>query len=285
MKGVILAGGKGERLKPFTNSLPKPMIPLLNKPLLEYNLELLKKQGIYEVILTVCYKKETIIEYFGDGSRFGMHLSYIEEKDPLGTAGSLFRHRELFQEPAVVISGDSLTNLSLEQAIRFHNANQALFTLAAVEKKSVEGLGICLTDDSGRLIDFCEKPSKEHIFSYLVNTGIYIIEPELFQRYPFFGKVDFAKELFPLLMKDHQRIFVYQTDAYWQDVGTPFQYWMAERHLRKGIPGVRTPVQPALLPAGGFYSHFFQRFHLAYTLSSNCPSAQSRQRLLKTHEQ
>ncbi|WP_338750105.1 nucleotidyltransferase family protein [Bacillus sp. FJAT-52991] len=285
MKGVILAGGRGERLKPLTDWLPKPMVPLLNKPLLEYNLELFKKQGITDVTLTVCYKKESIKQHIGDGSRFGVNVTYIEEKAPLGTAGSLFRHADRFQETFVVLSGDALTNISLEAAIQFHHSKQALLTLVAVEVERPEDFGICLINEEGRLVSFLEKPEKEQIFSSIVNTGIYIIEPEIFERYHFNGEVDFAKDLFPVILKDCERIFVYRSEAYWQDIGNPYQHWLAEKRLKHGISGIASARKPPIAQISNYSTQFLKRFHLHDALSTSWTERNNRQWTIKTTEQ
>lgn len=285
MKGVILAGGRGERLKPLTDWSPKPMVPLLNKPLLEYNLELFKKQGITDLTLTVCYKKESIKQHIGDGSRFGVNVTYIEEKNPLGTAGSLFQHADCFKETFVVLSGDALTNISLEEAIRFHRSKQALLTLVAVEVERPEEFGICLTNEEGRLLAFFEKPEKEQVFSHIVNTGIYIIEPEIFERYHFRGKVDFAKDLFPVILKDCERVFVYRSEAYWQDIGNVYQHWLAEKKLKSGISGIVSAPTPAVAQITHYSTQFLKRFHLRNTLSTSWTDKNNRQWAIKTTEQ
>ncbi|WP_100402342.1 nucleotidyltransferase family protein [Bacillus sp. FJAT-42315] len=285
MKGVILAGGRGERLKPLTDWSPKPMVPLLNKPLLEYNLELFKKQGITDLTLTVCYKKESIKQHIGDGSRFGVNVTYIEEKDPLGTAGSLFQHADRFKETFVVLSGDALTNISLEEAIRFHRSKQALLTLVAVEVERPEEFGICLTNEEGRLLSFLEKPEKEQVFSHVVNTGIYIIEPEVLERYHFSGKVDFAKDLFPVILKDCERVFVYRSEAYWQDIGNVYQHWLAEKRLKSGISGIVSTPTPSVAQITHYSTQFLKRFHFRNTLSASWTNKNNRQWAIKTREQ
>ncbi|WP_203361750.1 nucleotidyltransferase family protein [Bacillus sp. REN10] len=285
MKGVILAGGRGERLRPLTDWSPKPMVPLLNKPLLEYNLELFRKQGITDVTLTVCYKKESIKHHVGDGSLFGVNVTYIEENDPLGTAGSLFQHANRFQETFVVLSGDALTNVSLEEAIRFHKSKGALLTLVAVEVEHPEDFGICLVNEEGRLLSFLEKPTKEQIFSKVVNTGIYIMEPEVFQRYSFKGKVDFAKDLFPVILKDSENIFVYRSDAYWQDIGNPYQYWLAEKRLKHGIAGIDCTRKPPIVQISDYSTQLLKRFHLRDALSASWTERNTHPWVMKTTEQ
>ncbi|MBM7650044.1 mannose-1-phosphate guanylyltransferase/phosphomannomutase [Bacillus ectoiniformans] len=268
MKGVILAGGRGRRLKPFTNFLPKPMIPLMDQPLLEYTLRLLKNEGIDDVTLTVCYKKEKIINHIGDGSQFDMNISYIEETNPLGTAGSLFYHSEEFQDTLVVISGDALTNISLRDAYHFHREKQALFTIVTVEVPDPEGLGICLTNHEGKLVSFLEKPAKNQIFSNKVNTGIYIINPELFRRYDFSGETDFAHDIFPALLKNNERVYVYHTHAYWQDIGTPLQYAIAQKRLKSGIAGINTIFKAPSIPFQNLSPGYLERFNFSHMYAS-----------------
>ncbi|MGF2617082.1 NTP transferase domain-containing protein [Rossellomorea vietnamensis] len=234
MKGVILAGGRGTRLKPYTLSVPKPMVTIMNKPILEYNIDLLKANGISSIMITTCYKAEKISEYFGDGRKLGVNITYLQEELPLGTAGGVFNSRDYLDEPFVVLSGDAFTSLSLRHAIQFHQENAAALTIVGKELVSPRGYGICKTDREGRLIEFVEKPHVGQIDSNLVNTGIYIIEPELLKKYRFEGYTDFSKDVFPSLLAEKEDIFVFRTDDYWRDIGNPEQYKLAREEFLTG---------------------------------------------------
>ncbi|MGM0844246.1 MAG: sugar phosphate nucleotidyltransferase [Bacillota bacterium] len=234
MKGVILAGGRGTRLKPYTLSVPKPMVTIMNKPILEYNIALLKANGISSIMITTCYKAEKISEYFGNGSKLGVDLTYFHEELPLGTAGGVFEASGFLDESFVVISGDAFTSLSLHEAISFHQRNDSAFTIVGKEMENPKGYGICKTDRNGRLIEFIEKPSSEQIDSNLVNTGIYIIEPELLRKYHFKGFTDFSRDVFPHMLDEKEEMFVFRTEGYWRDIGTPEQYKLAREEFLTG---------------------------------------------------
>jgi NDP-sugar pyrophosphorylase family protein len=238
MIGVLLAGGRGKRLRPITDHIPKPMVPLLNKLLLDYNLNVFKMNDIRRVFMTVCYKKEIIKQYAGDGKEAGMDIKYIEEMTPLGTAGGLFASRDLFDETVAVLSGDALTNVPLRDVYAFHKENKARVTIVITPSERPEQYGVCLADQEGRLLSILEKPDKLRLLTNQVSTGIYLIEPSLFSDYAFSGEVDFAKDVFPALIANEEPVFVYETNAYWQDIGTLRQYALAEKRLKRGIQGI-----------------------------------------------
>ncbi len=243
MIGVLLAGGRGKRLRPLTDRIPKPMVPLLNKPLLDYNLNLFRMNGIRHIFMTVCYKKEVIQEYAGHGQDAGLEIRYIEEQTPLGTAGSLFSSSSLIDETAAILSGDALTNISLRQVYKYHKAKKARVTIVTTPSENPEQFGVCLSDQKGRLLSILEKPEKANLLTNQVSTGIYLIEPSLFSEYKFQGEVDFAKNVFPALIANNEPIFVYETNAYWQDIGTFRQYTLAEKRLKRGIPGINSMLK------------------------------------------
>ncbi|OLN23360.1 hypothetical protein BTO30_05185 [Domibacillus antri] len=238
MIGVLLAGGRGKRLRPMTDHIPKPLVPLLNRPLLDYNLNVFKVNGIRRIFMTVCYKKEIIKQYAGTGKEAGMDIQYIEEITPLGTAGSLFASNELFEETIAVLSGDALTNVPLRDVYAFHQAKKARVTIVTAPSESPEQFGVCLADRESRLLSILEKPDEPRLLTNQVSTGIYLIESSLFSDYAFRGEVDFAKDVFPALLANGEPVFVYETNAYWQDIGTIRQYTLAEKRLKRGIPGI-----------------------------------------------
>ncbi|WII36417.1 sugar phosphate nucleotidyltransferase [Paenibacillus thiaminolyticus] len=224
MKAVIMAGGKGTRLRPLTLHTPKPMVPLLNRPCMEYALDLLRSCDIYEIGVTVQYLPEVIRNYFGDGSDFGVKLHYFEEESPLGTAGSVKHAASFLDETFLVISGDALTDFNLRDAIEFHRQKQAIATMVMARVASPLEYGVVMTDDDGRVTRFLEKPGWSEVFSDTVNTGIYIMEPELLERVPDGVSYDFSLQLFPQLLEEGLPLFGYAAEGYWSDIGTLQQY-------------------------------------------------------------
>jgi NDP-sugar pyrophosphorylase family protein len=232
MKAVILAGGEGKRLRPYTLSIAKPMVPILNKPIMEYSINLLRSYGIKDIFVTTCYKRESIKKYFRNGNDFGVNITYLDEKEPLGTAGGIFLAKGLLNEPFIVLSGDTFTNIDIDKVINFHLKHKSLLTLVSKEVENPKQFGVCFTDYNRKLIDFVEKP--ERWIGNEINTGIYIVDPLLFHKYPSEGVVDFSKDLFPQLIENNENVYVFKTDAYWRDIGNPDQYKMAREDLLKG---------------------------------------------------
>ncbi|MFW5780691.1 MAG: nucleotidyltransferase family protein [Bacillota bacterium] len=219
MKAVIMAGGKGTRLKPLTNDIPKPMIKIIDKPVMEHIINLLRDHNITEIGVTLGHLSQQIIDYFGDGSQFGVELRYFIEDEPLGTAGSVKSAQNFVSEDFLVISGDAFTNMNLSKAIRYHFAKDSIFTLIAQPHPHPEGLGTLEIDYNNKVIDFVEKP--EEIKPSLINTGIYIINKRLLNIIPE-GFYDFGKQLLPSLIG---KIFAYVTYDYWSDIGTLSSYY------------------------------------------------------------
>ena len=225
MKAVIMAGGYGTRLLPLTKNEPKPMIKLIDKPVLEYVLELLKKHGITEAGLTLGYLPEKITDYFGDGSRFGMKLTYFYENTPLGTAGSVKSTRNFVDDDFLVISGDCYTEIDLTKAIQFHYALNSPFTIVAQPHANPVGLGVLETDINHRVVSFVEKP--ETVKPGLINTGIYVIKKETLKYIPD-GFYDFGKQLIPRLVG---KIYACVDYSYWSDIGTLQSYYATNAKL------------------------------------------------------
>ncbi|MCD8502236.1 MAG: NTP transferase domain-containing protein [Bacillaceae bacterium] len=242
MKGVIMAGGKGTRLRPLTCNIPKPMVPLIHKPVMEYSIDLLKKYGITEIAVTLQYLPEVIKDYFGDGSKFGVKLHYFEETQPLGTAGSIKNAESFLDETFVVISGDALTDFDLQKGIDYHNEKGSLTTIFMKQVDCPLEYGVIMINEDGEIIRFLEKPSWNEVFSDTVNTGIYIIEPEVFQYLEKDIATDFSKDLFPLLMKDKKPLFGFHAEGYWSDVGglasyRQTQFDMLDKKVNCILPG------------------------------------------------
>ncbi|RKD24960.1 hypothetical protein BEP19_03745 [Ammoniphilus oxalaticus] len=220
MKAIILAGGKGTRLRPLTTHLPKPMVPLLNRPCMEYSIMLLRKHGITDIGVTVQYLGDEIKDYFGDGSKWGVNIHYFDENEPLGTAGGVKNAESFLDERFLVISGDALTDFNLTQAIEFHEQNEAMVTMLMKEVDDPTQYGVIETDTSGRITRFLEKPTWNQVFSHTVNTGIYILEPAIFSYYERNQKFDFSKDLFPMLLAANERLYGINLDGYWSDIGS-----------------------------------------------------------------
>ncbi|MBO7745897.1 NTP transferase domain-containing protein [Paenibacillus sp. MWE-103] len=234
MKAVIMAGGKGTRLRPLTSNTPKPMVPLLDRPVMEYTIELLKKHGIADIAVTVQYIPEAIRQYFGDGSDFGVRLHYFEEHSPLGTAGSVKNAEAFLDETFIVISGDALTDFDLTRAIAYHREKEAVATLVLTQVDSPLEFGVVMTDPAGRIVRFLEKPSWGEVFSDTVNTGIYILDTEIFGYMESGREVDFSKDLFPALMKRGRPMYGYVAEGYWSDIGNLGQYRQTQFDMLEG---------------------------------------------------
>ncbi|WP_193198848.1 mannose-1-phosphate guanyltransferase [Nostoc sp. MG11] len=220
MRAVLMAGGSGTRLRPLTCDLPKPMVPILNRPIAEHIINLLKRHQITEVIATLHYLPDVLRDYFQDGGDFGVQMTYaVEEDQPLGTAGCVKNIAELLDETFLVISGDSITDFDLTAAIEFHKQKQSKATLILTRVPNPIEFGVVITDEQSRIRRFLEKPSTSEIFSDTVNTGTYILEPEVLEYLPANTESDFSKDLFPLLLAKDEPMYGYIAEGYWCDVG------------------------------------------------------------------
>jgi mannose-1-phosphate guanylyltransferase/phosphomannomutase len=231
MKAVVMAGGEGSRLRPLTLGRPKPMAPLVNKPVIAHILALLKKHGITEVVITVQYMADMIQRYFGDGQGLGMKLYYSVEDVPLGTAGSVKNAQSFLDEPFIVISGDALTDIDLGKLIAFHQKKKAKVTITLYRVPDPLEYGVVIAEENGRIQRFLEKPGWSEVISDTVNTGIYVIEPEVLDYFDA-GKVfDFSQNLFPLMMRKGDPLYGYVADGYWTDVGNLQEYLRASADI------------------------------------------------------
>ena len=220
MRAVLMAGGSGTRLRPLTCDLPKPMVPILNRPIAEHIINLLKRHHITEVVATLHYLPDVLRDYFQDGNDFGVQMTYaVEEDQPLGTAGCVKNIAELLDETFLVISGDSITDFDLTAAIEFHKQKKSKATLILTRVPNPIEFGVVITDEEHRIRRFLEKPSTSEIFSDTVNTGTYILEPEVLEYLPSNVECDFSKDLFPLLLDKDEPMYGYVADGYWCDVG------------------------------------------------------------------
>jgi mannose-1-phosphate guanylyltransferase / phosphomannomutase len=234
MKAVIMAGGEGTRLRPQTSNLPKPMLPLVGRPMMEHIISLLRRHGITDIVVTVAFLPNAIRSYFGNGSELGVRMVYATEETPLGTAGSVRNAREELTERFLVISGDVLTDINLTSLIEFHEKNSALATLALCAVENPLEFGIVITREDGSIERFLEKPGWGQVFSDTINTGIYVLEPEIFDVIPEGRAVDFSSEVFPTVLEAGAPLFGYVADGYWEDVGTTAAYLKAHEDILDG---------------------------------------------------
>ena len=224
MKAVIMAGGFGTRLRPLTCNTPKPMVPVMNKPMMHHIVSLLKKHGITDIIATLFYQPEAITSYFSDGSRMGVNMTYVRAEADYGTAGSVRNALQGIRERVLIISGDVLTDFDLGDAVQFHEANKAKATLLLTRAKNPLQFGVVITNDDGTISRFLEKPSWGEVFSDTINTGIYILEPEVIDQIPFREEFDFSKDLFPMLLRQRAGLYGYTAEGYWRDIGNLNEY-------------------------------------------------------------
>jgi mannose-1-phosphate guanylyltransferase/phosphomannomutase len=244
MKAVVMAGGEGTRLRPLTSNQPKPMVPIVGKPCMEHILELLREHDLTEVIVTVAFLPQAIRGYFGDGEALGMQIGYSVEESPLGTAGSVRLATKQLDETFLVISGDALCDVDLGALIAFHKERGGAVTIGLKSVDNPLEFGIVVTDEEGRIERFLEKPSWGQVFSDTINTGIYVLEPEVLKHVPTDRPYDFSKELFPLLLEMGRPLYGFVMDGYWQDIGNLDQYRQAnfdalEENVRLNIPGIQ----------------------------------------------
>ena len=264
MKAMILAAGKGTRVRPITHTTPKPMIPIMQKPVMEFLLELLRQHGFNQIMVNVSHLSEEIENYFRDGQRFGVQIAYsfegrIEDGeligDALGSAGGLKKIQDFqpfFDDTFVVLCGDALIDLDLGEAVRRHKEKGAMASLITkrVPPDQVSSYGVVVSDPDGRVLSFQEKPSVEDAASDMINTGIYIFEPEVFDFIPSGEPFDIGSELFPKLVEAGAPFFALPMEFEWVDIGKVPDYWQAIRSVLQGdvrqvqVPGVE--VRPGI---------------------------------------
>ncbi|HZP73317.1 MAG TPA: sugar phosphate nucleotidyltransferase [Gaiellaceae bacterium] len=244
MKAVVMAGGEGTRLRPLTSNQPKPMVPIVGKPCMEHILELLRTHGLTDVIVTVAFLPQAIRSYFGDGTSLGVDIQYSVEESPLGTAGSVRLASDALDETFLVISGDALCDIDLKEIVQFHKQKGAAVTIGLKSVENPLEFGIVVTDEDGKVERFLEKPSWGQVFSDTINTGIYVLEPEVLRHVPTDRPYDFSKELFPLLLEMGRPIYGCVCEGYWQDIGNLDQYRQAnfdalDEKVRLNVPGLK----------------------------------------------
>ncbi len=241
MKAVVMAGGEGSRLRPLTSSMPKPLVPVAGRPIMEHILLHLRRHQLRDVVATVQYMGASIRNYFGDGSEQGVALTYSVEDSPLGTAGSVMLARQQLNEPFVVISGDSLTDIDLGAAARFHRERKAIATIVLKPVPNPLEYGVVVVDEGGAVQRFIEKPSWGEVISDLANTGIYILDPAVFDFFRPGEVTDWSGDVFPKLLKEGEHVFGWIADGYWEDVGSHTAYMKANFDCLEGKVKVQLP--------------------------------------------
>jgi mannose-1-phosphate guanylyltransferase len=246
MRAMVLAAGVGSRLEPLTNQVPKPMVPIANRPVMQHILSLLRKHGITEVISNLHYQADKIEEYFGDGSKFGMKMQFLVEKELTGDAGGVRACKQFFgDETFIVLMGDLLTDADLTKIIREHKQKKALASIAIKRMDDVTQFGVVVTNADGFITGFQEKPKKEEALSNHISTGIYILEPEVFNHIPPSGTYGFGRQLFPSLVQQGLPVLGVPIDEYyWSDVGTIGQYRQANYDALEGNVKVEVNGRP-----------------------------------------
>ncbi len=272
MKAVVMAGGEGTRLRPLTCNVPKPMMPVFDKPVMEYSLELLKKYGIRDVAVTLQYLPAAVQGYFQSGRDMGLNIRYFIEDKPLGTAGSVKNAEEFLDETFIVISGDALTDFPLDEAFEFHRYRGALATLVLTRVESPLEYGLVLTDREGSITRFLEKPSWGEVFSDTVNTGIYILEPEALQYVKPATQFDFSRDLFPYFLAQKKPLYGCILQGYWCDIGNVQQYRQVHFDILNGLVQVEITGERKGNVIVGEGSHIAPRVRLEGPLyiGANC---------------
>src|SRR3954452_25586230 len=244
MKAVILAGGEGTRLRPLTSNAPKPMMPVVNQPMMEHIVRLLAQHGFDDIVVTVAFLANHIRNYFGDGSEFGVRMRYATEESPLGTAGSVRNAIDELDETFLVIAGDVLTDIDLDTIVKDHRKHDAFASIGLKRVENPVEFGIVITRDDGTIERFLEKPTWGQVFSDTINTGIYVLEPGIFDFIPAGEAVDFSSDVFPAVLERGLPLYGHIVDGYWEDVGTVEAYRAAHEDILDGrvhvdLPGFR----------------------------------------------
>lgn len=242
MKAVILAGGKGTRLRPLTSELPKPMVPIMNRPVMEHIILLLKANGITDICVTLMFLPSKIRDYFQDGSRFGVHLTYLTEDTPLGTAGCIRPAAELFDETFLIISGDCMTDFQFAPALAFHRKAGATATLLTTRVSVPLDYGVVIANAEGHVTGFLEKPSWREVISDTINTGIYLFEPEILSLIPEGMPSDFSRDIFPQLLKMPGKLCAFPCEGYWNDIGSLDSYIHTHSDIFSGRMHIQRPI-------------------------------------------
>ena len=234
MKVVILVGGEATRLRPLTYNMPKAVVPVLNIPFLEHVVRYLSQHQIKDIILAQSRLAQSIENYFGDGSQFGVRLYYSIESTPLGTAGAVKNAEEYLDDAFLVLNGDIFTDLDITSMIGFHREKKAKATIVLTPVEDPTHYGLIETNDQNRITRFLEKPEPSQITTNMINAGTYVLEPEILSLIPAQTSVSIERETFPLLLECDEPVYAYPSDAYWIDIGTADKYFQLHRDLLTG---------------------------------------------------
>ena len=251
MRALILAGGEGTRLRPLTLSTPKPVAPLVDRPVLQHQLELLARAGIHEVIFSVAYRPERVEAVFGDGRSFGVHIRYVVEQTPLGTGGAVRNALELLDERTVVLNGDVLTDVDLSSIIRLHEAERVSATILLTTVPNPAAYGLVETDALGRVRRFLEKPRPDQITTNQINAGIYVLESAVLGLMAPGINLSIERYFFPALLERGDKVLGPVHPGYWIDIGTPEKYLQVHRDILNR----RLPVLLDGLPRANGFVH------------------------------
>jgi mannose-1-phosphate guanylyltransferase len=253
MKAVILAGGEGTRLRPLTLSTPKPVAPVVDRPFLRHQLDLLSRAGVHEVVFSVAYRPERVQAVFGDGSDFGMHIRYAVEDTPLGTGGAVRNALDHLDERTIVLNGDVLTDVDLGSVLERHRRASASATILLTPVPNPEAYGLVETDGSGRVRRFLEKPRPEQITTRNINAGIYVLETHVLELMPPGVNLSIERFFFPALLERGDVVLGPVHRGYWIDIGTPEKYLQVHRDILNrrfpvpldGVPRADGTVHPS----------------------------------------
>jgi NDP-sugar pyrophosphorylase family protein len=233
MQALILAGGEGTRLRPLTIYTPKPVVPIVNRPFLYYQLELLRRAGVKEITLSLSYQPNKIADIFGDGDK-DVKIHYTVEASPLGTAGAYKNAQEHLTETTVVFNGDVLTDINIADVVAYHREKNAAATIVLTPVENPSAYGLVETEPDGRVRRFLEKPKPEEITCNTINAGIYVLEPHILDYIPAGDKFSFEYQLFPAMLANNEPFYAYTMSDYWMDIGTPQRYLQANDDLING---------------------------------------------------
>jgi len=234
IKALILAGGKGARLRPLALHIPKPIVPLANIPFLFFQIDRIKRAEITEIILSLSYQPRKITDIFGDGMKYGVTMRYTHEDLPRGTAGAFKAAENLIDDTTMVLNGDILTDANLVDVLRYHREKKAEATIVIARVMNPAGYGLIETAADGRVARFTEKPPEDEVTGDTINAGIYILEKSILERIPAEGTQSFERDLFPAMLQEGARVYAYLTHDYWQDVGSPQKYLEASFGIISG---------------------------------------------------
>lgn len=241
MKAVILVGGEGTRLRPLTYDIPKPMVPIVNKPYMEHQIDFLMQHGFREIVFALGYKSEALENYFGDGQRWGARFWHVVEDEPLGTAGAVKNVEALLDDTFLVFNGDVVCGIDLSGIVRLHKERGAVGTIALTPVENPSPYGVVVTDPSGRVQTFIEKPPRDRAPSNAINAGAYVLEPSVVHAMPPGRRWMFETDVFPSLLREGRPLYAQVSDAYWIDIGSPHRYLQVNYDVLEGRAGVALP--------------------------------------------